>query len=114
MLRILRILFLALVGLVLVVMALANRAPVTLRLLPDELAALWPLPDRWEVPLFVVILASVLAGLTIGFVLEWFREHRHRAEAARRKRELQALEREVRGLRERTGEGKDDILALLD
>ena len=112
--RILRYLFLAVVAILLITVALANRAPVTVSILPSEISDFLPVANSYSLPLFLVILAAVLAGLLIGFVWEWFREHRIRAEAARRKRELNRLEREVRGLREKTGEGRDEVLALLD
>jgi putative membrane protein len=112
--RYIRYLFLALVALALVVVALANRGPVTVRLVPDEFAPFLPLPNEFSLPMFLVIFGAIIVGLLIGFVWEWFREHAQRAEAARRKRELNRLEREVKGLREKTGEGRDDVLALLD
>jgi len=112
--RYIRYLFLSVVGLMLVVLALANRAVVTLHVLPDELAGFLPIANAYSVPLFLVILGSIVAGLLIGFVWEYFREHKLRADAARKKRDLNRLEREVKGLREKTGEGKDDVLALLD
>ncbi len=112
--RYIRYLFLAVVGLALIVVALANRDVVTLSIVPDEIAGLLPIPNAFSIPLFLVILGSIVAGLLIGFVWEYFREHKQRAEAARKKRELNRLEREVKGLREKSGEGKDDVLALLE
>jgi len=112
--RFLRYFFLAIVMFVLVVLALANRGFVTLYLVPEELSGLLPFPNSYVVPHFVVIYGAVVLGLLIGFVWEWFREHKIRADAARKKRELSQLEREVKGLREKTGDGKDDVLALLD
>jgi lipopolysaccharide assembly protein A len=112
--RFLRYLFLAVVAIVLVIVALANRAPVEISVLPPELADFLPISNSYSLPLFLVILGAILMGLLIGFIWEYFREHRIRAEAARRKRELNRLEREVRGLREKSGESKDDVLALLE
>lgn len=112
--RFIRYLFLALVGLALVVVALANRGAVELRIVPDEFAIFLPIRNDWSLPLFVVIFGGIVAGLLIGFVWEYFREHRQRAESAQRKRELNRLEREVKGLRDKNAEGKDDVLALLD
>ncbi len=112
--RYLRYLFLAVIGLVLLTVALANRGAVAVHITPEELAVLLPFANAYSIPLFIVILGSIVAGLLIGFVWEYFREHKLRADAARKKRELNRLEREVKGLREKTGEGKDDVLALLD
>lgn len=114
MLRYLKLAFLAAVGLVLFVLAIANRDVVVLRLIPDEAAGLLPVPNQIAVPLFVVLFGGVLLGLLIGFVWEWFREHRQRAEAARRAKRLERLEAEVQGLRETHGAPGEDILALAD
>jgi len=113
--RYIRFGFLGALAVVLISVAMANRAPVELRLLPDELAI--PLNLAWsmEVPLFLVIFAAIVAGLLIGFVWEWLREHKHRAEVSRKKGEVRQLEREVDRLK---GSGKsreeDEVLALLD
>lgn len=112
--RFIRYLFLAIVGLALVIVALANRGSVSLKIVPDEFAPFLPIPNDYALPLFVVIFGGIVAGLLIGFVWEYFREHRQRAESAARKRELNRLEREVKGLRDKNGEGKDDVLALLE
>ncbi|MFT4716644.1 MAG: putative membrane protein [Paracoccaceae bacterium] len=112
--RYIRYVFWAVVGLILIVVALANRAAITVNLVPDEFAGFVPFGNSYSLPLFLVILASILAGLLIGFVWEYIREFKQRSDAAKRKRELNRLEREVQGLRAKTGEGKDDVLALLD
>ena len=54
------------------------------------------------------------AGLLIGFVWEWLREWRHRADARGRAREVESLQREVGRLRATARGGKDDIMALLE
>lgn len=112
--RYLRYLFLTVVGVVLVTVALANRQPVTIRLAPDEFSGFLPFTDEITVPLFLIILGGIIVGLLIGFVWEYFREYKLRSEANKRKRQMNRLEREVQGLREKTGEGKDDVLALLE
>ncbi len=63
---------------------------------------------------FVVIFGGVVAGLLIGFVWEWLREHKHRVEVDRKAREVGKLEREVKKLKGEKNRGKDDVLALLD
>ncbi len=70
-------------------------------------------PDM-QLPLFVVILGSIVAGLLVGFVWEWIREYKQRAEAARQAREMRRLQREVRASRAKNTKGKDEVLALLD
>ncbi|MFC7703188.1 LapA family protein [Plastorhodobacter daqingensis] len=112
--RYVKIVVLALLGLALLTVALANRGPVTLRLLPDDLAGL--ARNNWTVdlPLFVVILGGVAAGLLIGFIWEWLREYRIRSEATQAKRRLSRLEAEVSQIREKGTEPRDDVLALLE
>ena len=114
MIRILRLLILGLIGLVLLTLALANRGPVLLQLLPGDLAGLTGLSWSMELPLFVVIFGGVILGVLIGFVWEWLRESRLRSEGSARSREVARLERELAAVK---GAGKgpaDDVLALLD
>ncbi len=114
--RYLRYAFLAALAICLISVAMANRGMVELRMLPAELGNLFGLTRSVELPLFIVILGSVVAGLMIGFVWEWLREHRQRAEAARKDREMKALKREMQRLKQSDGKGgkKDEVLALLD
>ena len=115
MIRYLRLLVVGLVGLALLIVALANRAPVEVRLLPGDLAALTGLTWAMQLPLFLVIFAGILAGVLIGFVWEWLRETRIRSTASARAREVARLERELAELRGANGQGpQDDVLALLE
>jgi len=61
-----------------------------------------------------VILLGVLIGLLIGFVWEWLRELKNRSLIRKTERENRGLQREVDRLREKDGQPKDDVLALLD
>lgn len=114
--RYIRYAILLAIAVILITVALANRAAVSLYLLPDGLAQLvrYP-PDSNSVtlPLFVVIFASIVAGLLLGFVWEWLREHKHRAEAVHQRREKERLAREVAKIKTDTRQG-DDVLALLE
>jgi len=112
--RYIKYLFLAVVGIILITVALANRGPVGVHILPSELEPFLPVANSYTAPVFLIFFGGILAGLLIGFVWEYIREYKHRADAARSKREKSRLEREVKGLRDKTGEGKDEILALLD
>jgi putative membrane protein len=115
MIRTLRLIFLGLLGLGLLTVALANRAVVPVRLLPEDLAALTGLTWAMELPLFLVIFGGIIMGVLIGFVWEWFREHGHRATASQKAREVARLERELAVLKDATSvPPKDDVLALLD
>ncbi|MBN8630383.1 MAG: LapA family protein [Anaerolineae bacterium] len=113
--RYLRLIFLGLVGLALLTVALANRAPVGVKLLPEDLAALTGMTWAIEVPLFLVIFGGIILGVLIGFVWEWFREHGHRAAASQKSREVTRLERELAVLKDSTTvPPKDEVLALLE
>jgi lipopolysaccharide assembly protein A len=115
MIRYLRLLVIGLLALLLLAVALANRTPVQVRLLPDDLATLTGLTWSAEVPLFLVIFAGIVAGVLIGFVWEWLRETRIRSTASARAREVARLEREIAELRGAAGVApKDDVLALLE
>lgn len=112
--RYIRYAFLATLGVVLIAVAFANRGSVTLHLMPEALADFIGLNYSITLPLFVVIFGGIVAGLLIGFVWEWLREHKHRAEASRKQREVKGLQREVKKLKGEKHEGKDEVLALLE
>ena len=114
MIRSLRYLFLAALGLALLTMALANRTPVTLKVLPEDLAAFTGFAWQIDLPLFMVIFGGIIAGLLIGFVWEWFREMKHRATASSKTREVARLERELAVMKDSQSVPKDDILAILE
>ncbi|WP_197915805.1 lipopolysaccharide assembly protein LapA domain-containing protein [Thiosulfatihalobacter marinus] len=112
--RYIRYAFLGTLGAVLVAVALANRDIVTLTLLPQALGDLIGVNMSISLPLFVVIFGAIVAGLLIGFVWEWMREHRHRADKSRAERELHQTRREMRRLKGKQAGNKDEVLALLD
>jgi len=96
----------------LVLLALANKAVVTIAALPEGL----PYANRLtlEAPLFAVIFAAIGAGLLLGYFLEYFREHKYRRQAAVKNREAAALSAEVSRLKSANGSDEDDVLALLN
>lgn len=112
--RIIRMLFVALMALALIVLALANRGMVTVRAFPDNLDG-W-LGGAWSVtvPLFLLIFVAILLGVVLGLVWEWLREAQLRTESARRARDIAELEREVGTLRSRNVQPRDEVLAILD
>lgn len=114
--RYLRYAILAAIAVCLVTVALANRGPVTLQLLPQEVATLLGYPQSLNaitLPLFLVIFLGLLSGVLLGFVWEWLREHKHRADASTQRREKERLAREVKRLNKDKAKG-DDVLALLE
>lgn len=114
MIRFLRILFLVGVAIALIVVALANRSFVEVKMVPDAIAGLLPMSTAVEVPLFFIIFASILMGLLIGFVWEYLREYKIRRDAAQKERQVVKLEKEVEVLRKKSGQGHDDVLALIE
>ena len=73
----------AVVALVIILFAVSNREPVTV--------ALWPLPYQLTLPLYAVILLTVLVGFIAGVVAHWL-------VGAGRRREQRRLRRQVRDL----------------
>ncbi|MBM1556162.1 LapA family protein [Sulfitobacter mediterraneus] len=112
--RYVRYFCIAIFAVALISVALANRAIVPLKILPSEVSHWFAVNPQIELPLFLVILGSIVAGLLVGFVWEWIREYGQRAEAARQAREMRRLEREVARLKGEKHQGKDEVLALLD
>ncbi|WP_299968178.1 LapA family protein [uncultured Roseobacter sp.] len=112
--RYIRYACIAIFGIALITVALANREMVALQLIPAEVAGWFSVTPEIQLPLFIVIFGGIVAGLLIGFVWEWIREHGQRAEAARQAREMRRLEREVARLKGEKHAGKDEVLALLE
>ncbi len=113
MLRLLKYLFLFIVMLLLVTIAMGNRDPMTVQLLPDGIAQLAGINFDLTLPTFIMVLAIFLTGLLFGFVWEWVREAKHRSTAKVERRERQRLEQEVNKVAPPAKTG-DDVLAILD
>jgi len=86
--RLLFVLFLA-IG---VLIALSNSDPVQL--------ALWPLPEKAEMPLYVLVIGLLLLGVLAGLGLGWWGGRHHRRRARAHGNEAARLNREVSRLRE--------------
>jgi len=112
--RTLKWILLGVIGVALLILALANGQNVTVQLLPAEIDLFAQMNLAIDLPLFVVILLAVALGIIIGFIWEWLREHKHRAEAARKGRDVKKLERKVSELRPDNGGQADEVLALLE
>lgn len=108
--RMIRTVLLLIFAVVLVILALANRQPVTLSLKFTEY-----LPGASvTLPLFLVLIVTLAIGVTVGLVWEWLRAAPARAQSARREHEIKVLEREVRALRKSHAAPTDEVLAILD
>lgn len=106
--------FWGIVAVCLVIVGMANREIVTLRAMPEALASPLGISPDIQMPLFMAIFIGVGLGLVIGFLWEWLREHRIRAEGRAKAREVESLRREVDALKDQKHQGKDEIVALLD
>lgn len=102
------------VGICLILVGIANRDIVTVRAMPELIASPFGISPDIELPLFMVIFAGVGLGLLIGFLWEWVREHRIRAESRAKSREVAELQRQIDRMTDEKHKGKDDIIALLD
>ncbi|MDH2327307.1 LapA family protein [Cereibacter sp. SYSU M97828] len=107
-----RIALIAVLSILLLAVALANRGPVTVRLLPESFGAFLGFSWQMQLPLFLVILGAAAIGLLIGFIWEWIREHKIRRVGVKSQKEAMKLRAEVASLRE--AKPQDEVLALLD
>ncbi|MGF1446769.1 MAG: LapA family protein [Pikeienuella sp.] len=108
--RTVRFAMLCLLGLVLVVVGVANMTPVDVFLLPAGVGL--PAAEIRDMPLSAVIFVSVLAGIIVGQLLEWVREAKHRRMVAEKHAEVGRLRKEIKRLSRRLGEGEDDLPKL--
>ena len=78
---------LALVAVILILFAISNREPVSV--------GLWPLPALVELPLYLVLLGTLLVGFLVGELSGWIGGWRWRREARRSRERIAMLEREL-------------------
>jgi len=62
--------------------------------------ALWPMPQVLALPLYLLIVGLLLAGVLAGLGLGWWAARHHRRRARERGNEAARLDREVTRLRE--------------
>lgn len=82
---------LVLVAVVLMLFAASNRETVSL--------GLWPLPDAIELPLYLVVLVTLIIGFFAGELVAWIGGWHWRREARRARERIAALERELQAAR---------------
>ena len=101
--RVVNWLFLAPVALVAVVLAVANRSPVTLSVDPfaREASAL-----SVSVPLFAVVFLAMIIGVVIGGTAVWWKQGRYRKRCRVAESELTAARSDVERLRNELGRGE--------
>ena len=76
-----------LAAVLLIPFALSNREHISL--------GLWPLPFLLDVPLYLLVLLLLLAGFIVGAAATWIAGRHIRRELRRRRRRIEALEREL-------------------
>lgn len=107
----------ALLAVLLATIALANREMVTVQLFPETIGNLIGFNFGFGLPLFILLGLAIGLGLMLGFIWEWLREHSYRAEAARLRRRVTALESDMAKLEKAAPAvvaQKDDVLAVLE
>ena len=82
-------------------------------MLPENLLSLFGINIALNVPLFLVFFSAIFIGLLTGFVWEWLREYKFRAEANDYKKRLSIAETQLSEL-EVKDNNKDDVLTLLE
>ncbi|HEV2604829.1 MAG TPA: lipopolysaccharide assembly protein LapA domain-containing protein [Microvirga sp.] len=96
MIRFLKALVLLPVAILVILLAVANRAPVTLSLDPFSQEA----PEfSTQLPLFAVIFASVMLGVLIGGTASWMAQGKYRRGRRHARREARHLRDEAERLR---------------
>jgi uncharacterized integral membrane protein len=78
---------LALAALLLILFAVSNRETVSV--------GLWPLPTLIELPLYLVVLGTLILGFFVGELVAWISAWRWRREARRSRERVAVLEREL-------------------
>lgn len=108
--RTVRLVILVLLLVVLMILMAANWTPIELRLAPPQL---FPgLPVLSAVPLALVIVAALLAGILIGLLMEFAREAKDRRKLSEKRRQVNELRDENARLVKRLETQGDEIGAL--
>jgi uncharacterized integral membrane protein len=102
MIRFVKALILLPVAILVVLLAVANRAPVQLSLDPFS-------PEAPEIattlPLFAIIFAAIMVGVVIGGVATWLSQGKHRRARRQYRREVGHLRTETERLRTQSAAG---------
>jgi len=88
-------LVLAVAALVLILFAVSNRESVSV--------GLWPLPALVDLPLYLIVLGTLVVGFLFGQLVAWIGGWRWRREARRSRERIAMLERELEAERARHG-----------
>ena len=86
----------AIVALVVIAFAVANRGPVTI--------SVEPFPYRLDIPVWALAVGALLVGFLSGALVRWLLDHKARRMARRGRRRTRALEQELAGARQKLDE----------
>jgi len=95
---------LALAALVLILFAVSNRETVSV--------GLWPLPVLAELPLYLVVLGTLILGFVVGQLVAWIGGWRWRREARRLRDRIAGLERQLAAERAQHSEPRVPVVAI--
>lgn len=115
--RVIKLFLLFVIAIVLAVMSFANNQTITLNLVPpyfDDFMGVNGMVNGIELPLYVVIFGGVMAGLVLGYIFEWLREHKHRKEAGMGRQSKAELEAQLRKMKAEANAGRDELLVLVE
>lgn len=112
--RAIRYALIAVLAIVLILIAAANRAPVTISMMPEGLAQFFGGQWALTMPGFLALFLAMVFGLIVGLVWEWLREAGLRAESKARAQQLARLENAMGDLHITREGPRDEVLAILD
>src|SRR5580704_949748 len=93
---------LALAALLLILFAVSNRESVAV--------GLWPLPALVEMPLYLLLLATLVLGFVVGQLVAWIAGAHWRREARRSRDRIAALESELAASRAPEGDARTPLV----
>ncbi len=83
----------AVVALIVIAFAVANRGPVAI--------SVAPLPYRLDIPIWALAVGALAVGFLTGALVRWLLDHKLRRTARRGRRRARALEQELAQAREK-------------
>ena len=86
----------AVVAMVVIAFAVANRGPVEI--------SVAPFPYRLDIPIWALAVGALVVGFLAGALVRWLLDHRVRRMARRGRRRTRALEQELAGARKKLDE----------
>lgn len=116
--RLIKMIITAILMIAVVLVALANREDVTVKLLPDQLSdqfAGWAgYEPALTLPLFAFLIGAILLGGLLGYLIEYIREGKIRKAKRGVEREKRQIEQELETLKKKTRTEEEEVLALLE